>query len=386
MYRLTAPIRGYAWGSRTAIAALQGRPVPASGPEAEMWMGAHPGAPAVLAATGEPLDSAIAADPEGWLGADVAAEFGPRLPFLMKVLAAAEPLSLQAHPSTEQAVEGFAADEAAGVPRDASHRTYVDRHHKPELLVAVEEFDALCGFRAPAESAGHLAALGVPALEPVVAELRRTDPAAALRGAVTALLTMPVPGPMVAATVDAAAGRAGYELIGDLAARYAGDPGVVLSQLLNRVRLAPGEAVWMPAGNLHAYLRGFGVEIMAASDNVLRGGLTPKHVNVPELLRVLRFEVLDDPVVHPVDLAPGLCTWPAPVPDFALHRASVAGPPVHLPGGGPRVVLCLTGEVTVDDGVAPVTLPGGSVAMAPAGTKPLTATGAGVLYQASVGR
>jgi mannose-6-phosphate isomerase len=385
MHRLTAPIRGYAWGSRTAIAALQGRP-PADGPEAELWMGAHPGAPAVLAATGEPLDSAIAADPDGWLGADVAAEFGPRLPFLMKVLAAAEPLSLQAHPSTEQAVVGFAADEAAGVPRDSPHRTYVDRHHKPELLVAVEEFDALCGFRAPAASADHLAALGVPALEPVVAELRRTDPAAALRGAVTALLTMPLSSPMVAATVDAAAGRAGYELIGELAARYAGDPGVVLSQLLNRVRLAPGEAVWMPAGNLHAYLHGLGVEIMAASDNVLRGGLTPKHINVLELLRVLRFEVLDDPVVRPVDLAPGLCTWPVPVPDFALHRASVAGTPVDLPGNGPRVLLCLTGEVTVDDGVAPVTLAGGSVAMAPAGTKPLMATGTGVLYQASVGR
>lgn len=386
MYRLTAPVRGYAWGSRTAIAALQSRPVPSDGPEAELWMGAHPGAPAILSATGEPLDSAIAADPDGWLGPDVTAEFGPRLPFLMKVLAAAEPLSLQAHPSTEQAVAGFAADEAAGIPLDASHRTYVDRHHKPELLVAVEAFDALCGFRAPAASADHLAALGVPGLEPVVAELRRTDPAAALRGAVTALLTMPVPGPLVAATVAAASGRAGYELVGELAARYAGDPGVVLALLLNRVRLAPGEAVWMPAGNLHAYLQGLGVEIMAASDNVLRGGLTPKHVNVPELLRVLRFEVLDDPVVGPVELAPGLCTWPVPVPDFALHRASVAGTSVDLPGDGPRVVLCLTGEVTVDDGVTPVTLAAGSVAIARAGTEPLTVTGDGSLYQACVGR
>jgi mannose-6-phosphate isomerase len=385
MHRLTAPIRGYAWGSRTAIAALQGRP-PADGPEAEMWMGAHPGAPAVLSATGEPLDSAVAADPDRWLGADVTAEFGPRLPFLTKVLAAAAPLSLQAHPSTEQAVAGFAADEAAGIALTAPDRTYVDRHHKPELLVAVEDFDALCGFRTPAAAAEHLAALGVAGLEPVVAQLRRTDPAAALRGAVTALMTMPAPGPLVAAVVDAAAGRAGYELIGDLAARYPADPGVVLSQLLNRVRLAPGEAVWMPAGNLHAYLEGLGVEIMAASDNVLRGGLTPKHVNVPELLRVLRFEVLEDPVVRPVELAPGLCTWPVPVPDFALHRASVAGTSVDLPGGGPRVVLCLRGEVTVDDGVAPVTLAGCEVAIAPAGTKPLTATGAGVLFQSSVGR
>jgi len=203
---------------------------------------------------------------------------------------------------------------------------------------------------------------------------------------VTALLTMAVSGPLVAATVRAAAGRPGYELVGELAGTYPGDPGVVLALLLNRVRLAPGEAVWMPAGNLHAYLRGLGVEIMAASDNVLRGGLTPKHVNVPELLRVLRFEVLDDPVVRAVDLAPGLCTWPVPVPDFALHRASVAGTSVDLPGAGPRVVLCLTGEVTVDDGVAPTALTGGTVAIARAGTKPLVATGTGVVYQASVGR
>jgi len=381
MQRLDAPIRGYAGGSRTAIAALQGRPA-SGGPEAELWMGAHPGAPAVLAGTGEPLDAAIAADPDGWLGADVAAEFGPRLPFLLKVLAAAEPLSLQAHPSTEQAVAGFDAEEASGV----TPRTYVDRHHKPELLVAVEEFDALCGFRSPAAAAADLAALDVPLLAPVVEELRRPDPADALRGAVTALLTMAVPGPLVAATVRAAAGRPGYELVGELAGTYPGDPGVVLALLLNRVRLAPGEAVWMPAGNLHAYLRGLGVEIMAASDNVLRGGLTPKHVNVPELLRVLRFEVLDDPVVRAVDLAPGLCTWPVPVPDFALHRASVAGTSVDLPGAGPRVVLCLTGEVTVDDGVAPTALTGGTVAIARAGTKPLVATGTGVVYQASVGR
>jgi mannose-6-phosphate isomerase len=401
MQRLTAPIRGYAWGSRTAIAALSGRP-PADGPEAEMWIGAHPGSPAVLAASGEPLDSAVAADPDGWLGADVVAEFGPRLPFLLKVLAAAEPLSLQAHPSTEQSQAGHAAEDAAGVPGDAPHRTYVDRHHKPELLVAVEEFDALCGFRPPAAAADDLAALDVPLLAPVIAELRRPAVADALRGAVTALLTMPVPGPLVAATVRAAAGRPGYDLIGDLAATYAGDPGVVLALLLNRVRLAPGEAVWMPAGNMHAYLRGLGVEIMAASDNVLRGGLTPKHVNVPELLRVLRFEVLDDPVVRPVELAPGLCTWPVPVPDFALHRASVAcagrraelrgpglplaGTSVDLPGAGPRVVVCLAGEVTLDDGVAPVTLTGGTSAVARAGTKPLVATGTGEVYQASVGR
>jgi mannose-6-phosphate isomerase len=402
MQRLDAPIRGYAWGSRTAIAELQGRP-PADAPEAELWLGAHPGAPAVLAESGTPLDRAITADPAGLLGGAVAREYGPRLPFLLKVLAAARPLSLQAHPDPAQAAAGFAAEEAAGVPRDAPHRTYVDANHKPELLVAVDEFDALCGFRAPAGSADLLEALDVPALAPVVAALRRPDPTDALRAGVTELLSaaapgprselaspagpaQPVlPGPLVAAVVAAAAGRPGYELAGELAVEYGGDAGVVLALLLNRVRLRPGDAVWMPAGNLHAYLRGLGVEIMAASDNVLRGGLTPKHVNVPELLRVLRFEVLTDPIVRPVDVAPGVVTWPVPVPDFALFRALVQESPVEIPGDGPRVVLCLRGEVTVDDGMAPVTLRGGTAAFAVAGTKPVVAAGSGEVYQAAVG-
>jgi mannose-6-phosphate isomerase len=385
MQHLDAPIRGYAWGSRTAIAGLQGRPTPTEAPEAELWLGAHPGAPAVLADSGTPLDAAITADPVGLLGDDVAGEYGPRLPFLLKVLAAAEPLSLQAHPDPVQAAAGFAAEDAAGVPRNAPHRTYVDAHHKPELLVAVEEFDALCGFRSPAGSADLLAALGVPALAEVVADLRRPDPADALRAAVTGLLRHASPGHLVAAVVEAAAGRRGYELVGELAARYAADAGVVLALLLNRVRLRPGEAVWMPAGNLHAYLRGLGVEIMAASDNVLRGGLTPKHVNVPELLRVLRFEVLVDPVVRPVEVSPGVDTWPVPVRDFALFRAVPRGGSVELPGDGPRVVLCLRGEVTVDDGVAAVALRGGTAAFAAAGTKPVVVSGTGEVFQATTG-
>jgi mannose-6-phosphate isomerase len=190
---------------------------------------------------------------------------------------------------------------------------------------------------------------------------------------------------MVAAAARAGAGDPRYELLRELAIAYPGDPGVVLALLLNRVRLHPGEAIFMPAGNLHAYLRGVGIEVMAASDNVLRGGLTPKHVDVEELLRILRYEVLKDPVVHPVEVAPGVVTWPVPVPDFALYRAQVAGAPVEIPGDGPRVVLCLRGEVTADDGVAPLTLRSAGAAFVEAGTKPLVVSGAGELYEATVG-
>ncbi|MET7417589.1 mannose-6-phosphate isomerase, class I [Dactylosporangium sp. NPDC005555] len=376
MELLDSPIRRYAWGSQTAIATLQGRPAPTAEPEAELWMGAHPASPSRLAVSGMPLTDAIAADPAGLLGASGVERFGPRLPFLLKILAAAQPLSLQAHPTLAQAREAHAA----------GHPSYVDAWHKPEMLVALTDFDALCGFRDPAVTAGELAALGVDGLEQTVGALRQDDPAAALHDAVRGLLGKPDPR-LVDEVVAACAGRQGpaYELAGELAAQYPGDAGVIVAMLLNRVRLHPGEAVWMPAGNLHAYLRGVGVEIMAASDNVLRGGLTPKHVDVDELLRVLRFEVLDDPVTRATRLAPGLVTWPVPVGDFTLHRAVLdAGTPaVRLPGGGPRIVLCVRGGVRVDDGVLPVTLEAGQAAFAPATRGEIAVSGEGDVFQAA---
>jgi mannose-6-phosphate isomerase len=369
MERLEGQIRPYAWGSRTVIATLQGRPAPSDGPEAELWLGAHPDSPATLPRPEGPVPvtDLIAAQPAAVLGEAALARFGPRLPFLLKVLAAAEPLSLQAHPDAERAREAYAA----------RHPSYRDPYHKPELLVAVTEFDALCGFADPTSSAEELAGLAVPALDPVVAALRAGD----LRAAVEALLLWPAAERPV--LVAAAATRGG--LAADLAGRYPTDVGVLVALLLNRVRLAPGEAIWMPAGNLHAYLRGSGIEIMAASDNVLRGGLTPKPVDVPELLRVLRFEVLADPVVRPVRVAHGLVTWPVPVPDFALYRAQVDGPAVAVPATGPRIALCLAGTVRVDDGVAEVRLAAGQAAIGPAGTEAVSVSGHGELYLATTG-
>jgi mannose-6-phosphate isomerase len=394
MEALDNPIRPYAWGSRTTIARLQGRPAPAPQPEAELWMGAHPDSPSVVRPAGggpaRPLTEVIAADPARVLGPDVVDRFGARLPYLFKVLAAAAPLSLQAHPDAARAAAGYAAEEAAGAAPGAPGRNYRDPYHKPELLVAVEEFDALCGFRDPARSADLLAALDVPGLKPTVEALRIPDAGAALRGAVTGLLCLQEPAPLVDAVAAAARSRADeptYALAVDLAGRYPGDVGVVVAMLLNHVCLAPGEAVWMPPGNLHAYLRGTGVEIMASSDNVLRGGLTPKHVDVPELLKVLRFEVLEEPVVRPRPVGPGgaaVVTWPAPADEFALYRAEVdGGEPLALPGHGPRILLCLRGEVRADDGEGAVTLGGGRAAFARAG-HPVTVTGHGVVYQAGL--
>jgi mannose-6-phosphate isomerase len=380
---LDNPIRGYAWGSRTAIAGLQGRPGPTERPEAELWMGAHPDSPSAVGEVA--LTTTIAGDPAGVLGADTVTRFGERLPFLLKVLAVAQPLSLQAHPTNEQAAAGFAAEEAAGKPRGAADRNYKDPHHKPELMVAVEPFEALCGFRDPSAAADLLAGLGVTGLAPTIAALRGADAGVALRDAVTGLMELgdTERKALVEAVVAAARGRSGHELAVALGERYPADIGVVVALLLNHVRLEPGEAVWMPAGNLHAYLHGTGVEIMAASDNVLRGGLTPKHVAVPELLRVLRFDVLTDPVVRPREVAPGLVTWPTPVDDFVLHRAAPAGAEVTLPGHGPRIVFCLRGEVRVDDGAGELVLAGGQAAFGMAG-RTATVAGSGEVYQATI--
>jgi len=387
---LTSAIRDYAWGSRTAIASIQGRSVPSDGPEAELWLGAHPAAPSALGSVS--LVDAIAADPAGMLGPAVVDAFGTRLPYLLKLLAAAEPLSLQVHPDATQAAAGFAAQEAAGIPRDAPERTYSDPFHKPEVLVAVDEFEALCGFRDPLVSAEAIASLDVPPLGRVVAALR--SDAEPLREAVRLLTSWPADGraELVQAVAASTSSMSTEDarLAGDLAARYPGDVGVVLALLLNHVRLRPDEAVWMPAGNLHMYLRGVGVEIMAASDNVLRGGLTLKHVDVPAVRAVVRYEVLADPVVRPVAVAPGLVTWPVPVDEFSLHRAALdASTELVLPGRGPRIVLCLRGTARLSTTGVPsgigsgIDIGAGQAVFVPASDGPVTAAGTALLFQAA---
>lgn len=350
MELLDNDVRRYPWGSTFAIPELLGIPGD-DGPQAELWLGAHPAAPSRLRRAGAPvrLDAAVAADPAGLLGARVRRRFGDRLPFLLKVLAADSPLSLQVHPSQDQAGSGYAAEEAAGVPVHAPHRTYRDPHHKPEMVVAVTGFEALCGFRDPVVTADLLTGLGVPALERLVRPLAAgtTD---GLRQAFTTALTDPVIAQAVGEVVAACARRsaAGSPYPAEdattvaLGAAYPGDPGVVVSLLLNRVDLAPGEALFLAAGNVHAYLRGLAVEVMAGSDNVLRGGLTGKHVDVPGLLATVVFEPQPVPYVVP-EVGDRVTTWRTAAEEFQLVRVEVDGHPVHLDDAGPRIALCLRG-------------------------------------------
>jgi mannose-6-phosphate isomerase len=387
MWQLTSAVRHYPWGSRTVIPELLGRPTPAEQPHAELWMGAHPDQPSVLA-DGRPLDAAITADPERLLGPAVVERFGARLPFLLKVLAADTPLSLQAHPTMEQAQAGFTAEEAAGVPHDDPARTFKDPWHKPELLLALTTFEALCGFRPVEESLHCLAKLQLPDLKPTIAALARGG----LQAAIPQLLALS--GKRRTHLVEVVAQRAAgfvaahdpefintYRWAATLAEEYPGDPGVVISLMCNHLKLAPGEAVFLPAGNLHAYLSGAGVEVMASSDNVLRGGLTSKHIDLAALIEVLDFSDGKIPVIHPV-LGPGGLRYPVPVEDFDLTRAQLdeqAGP---LTTRGPQVVLCTEGRAVLAGTDGEVVLERGQSAFVPAGV-PVTARGPAVLYRAT---
>ena len=349
---LRPEIRPYPWGTKTAIAGLQGRPVPAPGPEAELWMGAHPSAPSGVHET--TLDKLIAAAPERELGAQCAARFGGRLPFLLKVLSAEKALSIQVHPSRAQAEAGYAAER--DLAPDDPRRNYVDDWPKPELLYALTPFEVVAGLRNPEDAAGLLRALAVPELEPLAARL--TDPGPDpgpdlgpdLGRVLASVLEWPSPAGLVASVVTAcerlATTRGPYADACAAAVRVAadhpGDVGVVAMLLMRHAVLQPGQAVFMPAGGLHAYLRGTGIELLANSDNVVRSGLTGKHIDVPELLKLLDPAVAV-PVLAPRVLPDGIAWFDTPAPEFRLYVVDLAGPALALPGAGPRILLCLHG-------------------------------------------
>jgi mannose-6-phosphate isomerase len=385
-------IQPYAWGSHTAISGLRGETTPAASPQAELWMGAHPLAPSRLAGSGESLSKLIAAAPEASLGADVVARYGAKLPFLLKVLAAETPLSLQAHPSPEQAIEGFNADEAAGIPLDSPLRNYKDRSHKPELLCALTEFWALCGFRELPDTLDLLAELELPQLAPLRAQLSQGTPRIALKSAFSSLMLGPAEERRElslrvaeACQQRRAASRFGAELgwAAKLAELYPGDVGVVSALLLNLVRLAPGQAVYLPAGNLHAYLGGMGVEIMASSDNVLRGGLTPKHVNVTELLRVLDFRPLRVQLLEPTLRGSEHC-YQAPAREFELSYFDVDGGELRVPVEGAEIWLVTSGSVDLAAQARHVALSSGRSAFVQARSRELRVAGNGRVFRAKV--
>ena len=397
MFRLENPIQPYEWGSATAIPNLLGAPATGE-PVAELWLGAHASAPSrVRGSRAEvTLDRFIAGNPVAALGDDVVSRFGPCLPYLLKVIAAERPLSLQVHPHIDRAREGFAEEDAAGVPLPSPERNYKDRNHKPELVYALTSFEAMCGFRAPRRAAELLAGLDAP-LARALADVLREDPThRGIRTAFRRLLEpalRPTPeevGDVVEAcrarlTDGSPSPRADRNAV-RLAAAFPGDPGVITSLLLNPVTLQPGEALFIPAGGVHAYLHGVGIEVMASSDNVLRAGLTPKHVDIPELL-----VNVDYVAAPPIRIAPELFhgatrVFYAPVDDFELSVTTVDDADPHpLPGRGPRILLCLDGTLRIEtSGGEGALLRRGESAFVPASDGGLTVTGSGTLVQADV--
>ena len=404
---LRGAVRTYAWGSRTAIADFTGRPSPTAHPEAELWFGAHPGDPAWLETEdGErSLLDTLREDPEGQLGGGVRGRFGDTLPFLLKVLAADEPLSLQAHPSAEQAMEGFAREEKLGIPVSASTRNYRDSSHKPEILVALGQFEALAGFRPAARSVELMRALAVTDLDPFVNLLSDQSDADGLRALFTTWITAPQPDldVLVPAVIDGAihyvrSGKKKFaaeaRTVLELGERYPGDAGVLAGLLLNRINLKAGEAIYLPAGNLHTYLNGVGVEVMANSDNVLRGGLTPKHVDVPELLRVLDFTPASEDIIRPKITTDGIeLVYHTPAPEFAVSMLCIDGEDlgheIDAPSrhDGPQILLCTEGSTVVHAKGSRVTLECGSAAWVAADDGPirLAADSPTKLFRATVG-
>ena len=391
MRRIIGTPRDYSWGSHSALRRFCERPAP-DGPLAEIWYGAHPAAPALVANAGSLL-SMIDGDPESYLGADVGHRYAQRLPFLLKLIAPAEPLSLQVHPTLRMAQRRYADESTAGVPLNAPERNYKDANHKPELVYALSKFEAMCGFRAPRRAAELLRGLGTPATDALYEHLRSSPNSAGVEAAFTALFRSP-PSARELAQV---AGACQQRLAGDspspradrmvvlLHSKHPGDPGVVAPLLLNPVSLRPGEAVFVPAGGVHAYFSGIAVELMAASDNVLRAGLTRKHVDVEEMLANV-----DYVAAPPVRIAPEVTddelteVFYVPVDDFQLAVAHLIDVPRMLDGWGPRIVLCVAGEARISTGGECESLrPGQAVFIAAHEDEP-EISGTGRLVQASV--
>ncbi|WP_245642473.1 mannose-6-phosphate isomerase, class I [Nonomuraea candida] len=379
--RLATTIRPYDWGSATALPELFGTE-PTGEPQAELWMGAHPGAPSTIGGT--PLNELIAHDPTTTLGQATTTRFGPTLPYLLKVLAVERPLSLQVHPTTQQARAGYADENARGIPLDHFTRTYKDPSHKPEMICAVTPFHGLCGFRAPAATADLLDRLGLPALRPWTDTLRTQEPHHALRTVFAGMLD-DAARPLRADTEQALLRTRDDDLTvyADIARAYPGDPGILAALLLNHVRLTPGQALYLGAGVPHAYLGGVGVEIMANSDNVLRCGLTTKHVDAPELMRVVDFTPSEPHLVEPVHDSPAAYDYRPPAPEFALSRYELTGDEtLSLLGGVPQIVLCVEGKAELGTGL---TLRPGDSAFIPAAAPSVRLVGKGVVYRAQPG-
>lgn len=392
MQPLTGSVKRYDWGSIDVLPELLGIPVDGR-PVAEYWLGAHPLGSARL--VGVPLDRAINQDPS-MLGEHTRRLFGDRLPFMVKLLSATRPLSLQAHPNREDAQEGFERENRAELPLEASERTYKDPWDKPELVVALTQLDALAGFRDPLDSADLFSRLGIsPRTELLLAPLRHRQGSAGLAEVFLDCLVLNEE--RLGAVADVVTAAVNHmDAPGDLGIfaqtavlldeHFPGDPSLLAALLLNRRTMRPGEALHIRPGTLHTYLSGTAVEVMASSDNVLRGGLTSKHIDAPALVQVVDFTAQPMPLIRPEQQAPGLWHYPTGEQSFSAWRLDVvSGRRIALPAeDSGRILVVTSGEIVLATSSDALVLRRGQAAFLRAGDQ-VSASGEGQAFLAATG-
>ncbi|MBW2284447.1 MAG: mannose-6-phosphate isomerase, class I [Deltaproteobacteria bacterium] len=393
---LKNPVRTYSWGSGTALQTLLGRPEAIGKPMAELWMGSHPGAPSMVMKDGQwtPLGEIVRAAPESVLGKGVSRAFSRRLPFLFKVLGVGSPLSMQVHPDLRQAGEGYARENRMGMALDAPERNYRDENHKPEIICALTPFRLLTGFREMEEIRrlmGEILPSTLFAEMPFAAGRLRSEE---IRPLFDSLMTMEEHKRRALVDEAAKAARARvaesplFYWVSELASAYPGDMGVLSPLIMNFEELKPGEAIYIPPGELHAYLDGSGIELMANSDNVLRGGLTSKHVDMRELLRVVDFSPGGAKRVLPV--ARGECerAYPTPAREFLLSVISLDKRMPYTASGrrSVEILICTQGEAEVagTGNDAPLRIGRGDAVFVPGTVLQYGIEGDATLYKASV--
>lgn len=390
MHKLINTVQHYAWGSKTALTELYGTPNPQQLPMAELWMGAHPkSSSAIEQADGQTcsLHELIARDNTVLLGEEVATRFGA-LPFLFKVLCAGQPLSVQVHPDKQAAMAGFAKENAQGIPLTDPTRNYKDANHKPELVYALTDFEAMNGFRDFTDIAGLLG--GLVDAHPAIGRFLAEPDASQLRALFSELLAMrgEEKARALAGLRQALHLRQGepWETVRRISQLYPDDCGLFSPLLLNVVKLAPGQAMFLFAQTPHAYLSGAALEVMANSDNVLRAGLTEKYIDIPELIASVAFMAKPASQLLTLPVEEGAARhFPVPVDDFAFSVYTLEETPVALPLGGVAILLCLEGELTLCSGEkCQRLLPGESVFVG-ANAQQVTACGTGRLARAYVG-
>lgn len=394
LFPLEGQVRHYDWGAADALPGFLGRH-PDGQPWAEWWLGAHPQAPSTVGAVpATTLDRLVGRDPARMLGPSVRQRFGSRLPFLLKVLAVAAPLSLQVHPSVEQAVAGFRAERPAGAPAP-DQPLYADEWAKPEMLLALTRFDAFAGLRPPAGVLARLEALGGDRIARLADRLREDVSVAGVTALVSTVLrlTGSERAEVVAETGEGverlarehAPEASELEVTAHLTQRYPDDPAVLVTVLMNHVVLEPGEAMAVPAGLLHCYTGGLAVEIQSTSDNTLRAGLTSKLVDVDEVLRIT--DAAAQPrLVWPGEPARGLETFHAGVEDFALDRICVQpGSTFALGGGTPAIILAMDGALHLSTPSGGADLRRGEALFVPAAVGPIEVSGLGEAVRARPG-